>query len=752
MKLSLKAKLIVPILIVLVLLGVATFSFVQIHSMRLANTLSYEKMLGTAKTARVHLNKLEEQSQLVSYAISINPQFVRLVETRNRENMIDYFDLHLEYFGVTNFVVTDRDGKVILRTYDHERHGDSGSLVVGINAALNGEVTSVFTSTTGFPIGMSSAAPIRNEHGEIVGAIASNYDFSTDGIVDEFAQMFNAQVAFYANNTVVSTTVRNGDDKRLIGSVAPEYVAGYIYEANDLVSLTMSIKEEDHSAFYFPLHGWADEIIGMFFIGFSNESVKEHLETAQRTIIIIATISLICATALMVGILMKILRPLEKLTENVLEISDTNKSGDEVFGVERKDEIGDLSRSVQHMWNSLSTMTERVEEALEKAQMASTAKSMFLSNMSHEIRTPLNAIIGMTTIGKSTNEAERKDYTLVKIESASAHLLGIINDILDMSKIEAGKFELSMVSFDFKRMISKIVDIISFRMNERNQELIVRIDSEIPQTLIGDDQRIVQVITNLLSNAVKFTPDNGKVTLDVILIKKENCTCTIEVDVTDTGIGMSEEQQSRIFESFEQAENDTTRKFGGTGLGLAISKEIIELMDGRIWVESSPGEGATFSFTVSLQECETAECIELNAESTVITEREVSFEGHTILLAEDVDINREIIVSLLDGTDLKIDCATDGEEAVEMYKAAPDKYSLIFMDMQMPNIDGLQATKLIRESGLPTAKTIPIVAMTANVFKEDIESCNKAGMNDHIGKPIDIADVMKKLSFYLLGR
>ena len=525
----------------------------------------------------------------------------------------------------------------------------------------------------------------------------------------------------------------------------------------------------------------------------------------------------------------------------------------------------------------LHDVTELVKTK-EKAEDATRAKTSFLANMSHEIRTPLNAIIGMTAIGKTSEVIERKDYCFTRIEGASNHLLGVINDILDMSKIEANKLVFSPVEFDFEDMLRRVVNVVSFRVDEKQQKFTVNIDNAIPKILVGDDQRLTQVVTNLISNAVKFTPVGGSISLSTCFLSEENGVCTIQIDVTDSGIGISPEQQARLFSSFQQAENSTTRKFGGSGLGLVISKGIVEMMDGRIWIESALGQGSTFAFTVQLgrgsekdasphiinwgdirmlavdddpdilshfreilqgfgAHCDTAESgeealalVDKNGEyhiyfvdwkmpgmdgiqltkaikarsadtgsvAIMVSSADLSFiedeaikagvgkfiskpifpsliadsvyealggkqfpaedkqkdviadfAGSHVLLAEDVDINREIVLALLEPTLLEIDCAENGAEAVRMFNEAPMKYDIIFMDVQMPEMDGYEATRRIRSLDVPQAKDIPIVAMTANVFREDVERCMEAGMNAHVGKPLDFNEILVILKKYL---
>jgi len=381
-----------------------------------------------------------------------------------------------------------------------------------------------------------------------------------------------------------------------------------------------------------------------------------------------------------------------------------------------------------------------------EAQSATNAKSAFLANMSHEIRTPMNAIVGMASVGISADNLERKDYCFKRINEASKHLLGVINDILDMSKIEANKLELTYTDINFKEMIQRIINVNNVNLNEKNQILTVHIDPAIPQFIFCDEQRLSQVITNLIGNAVKFTPEKGSITLHTELLAKENDICTIKFSVIDTGIGISRDKQVNLFQPFHQAETSTSREFGGTGLGLSISKNIIEMMGGRIWVESELGKGASFFFTIQAKRSDETAQTENGEKPSDIA---MQFSGHCILLVEDLEINREIVQALLEPTQITIDCAENGKEAVKMFIQAPDKYKMIFMDVQMPLMDGYETTRVIRALNIPRAKTIPIVAMTANVFRDDIEKCLASGMNSHIGKPLNFDEVMGKLCLYM---
>jgi len=375
----------------------------------------------------------------------------------------------------------------------------------------------------------------------------------------------------------------------------------------------------------------------------------------------------------------------------------------------------------------------RIEIAHEQA--ASRAKSSFLSNMSHEIRTPMNAIKSMTLFAKKAPDVYKKDAYIKKIEDASEHLLGIINQILDMSQIEADKFTLVPRAFNFADMMNEVTGFLHVTASTKDIYLTADMADGLPLTIVADDRRLAQVITNLIANAIKFTPQGGRVHLSVQQDENERLRFTI----TDTGVGIPLDAQAGIFNAFEQAE--AGQKVGGTGLGLAICKRIVTMMGGDIWVESEGGQGATFIFTLPITAAGAAALPD--GEGLVLTPN--CFQGRTFLLAEDIEINREIILTLLEDSGAEMVCAENGAQALAIFRANPARYDLIMMDLQMPEMDGLTATKHIREFD----QTTPIIALTANVFQEDIQTCLDAGMNDHLGKPLEVEDMVKKIMRHL---
>ena len=388
----------------------------------------------------------------------------------------------------------------------------------------------------------------------------------------------------------------------------------------------------------------------------------------------------------------------------------------------------------------------------EKAMANTLAKGEFLSRMSHEMRTPLNAIIGMTNIAMREKDPTKVFDHLKKVEVSSHLMLTIINDVLDMSKIEAGKLEIVKEPFDFSVMLKNAENIVKVKMDEKVQRFTVNSDKSMTNMVISDEHRLLQVIVNLLNNAMKFTPREGSISLSASQRIIDDTKIKIRVDVKDSGIGLADEQQKRLFNAFEQADGSITRKYGGTGLGLAICKKILNALGGDIWVVSKPNQGACFFFEL---EADLGEPIsETGKEASVqktteARERSYDWKKYSILLADDVDINREIIEITLGDTGVNIVSVENGVEVIEEFTKDGSHFDLILMDVQMPVMDGLSATKKIRSMDNPGAKEIPIVAMTANAFKEDIDICVAAGMNAHIAKPISMDAFYTVLEKYL---
>ncbi|MDR2590092.1 MAG: response regulator [Oscillospiraceae bacterium] len=601
--------------------------------------------------------------------------------------------------------ILDTSGNIIIRTHDPDSYGDNAAYQPQIAAALEGRQEVHIIQGKIVRLGISAGTPIYDDDMNLIGVLTLGYRLDTLDFVLGLKILTSCEITIFRDDINVVSTLIYEDGSYIKDTVAAPHISRLVLAGETYVS-RMMLFDRSMLARYIPLFGANNEVVGMVFIGtFTDSDVLK------------ITLFAIIGASITVAILMVCL-----LIAGVLaEIIDT-----------------------------------RMNTILASLNKANKVKSEFLANMSHELRTPLNAIVGMTNIGRKAKVINDKNNAFERISEASAHLVSIMSDILDMTKLESKQFELVPTAFDFSKMVESIFVIVQHQADDKKQTVTVNVDKTLPQFVIGDSQKIAQIMKNLLNNSVKYTPEGGKIALDITLENENDKIITLNIIVSDNGIGISDEHQAKLFEAFEQAENSATREYGGTGLGLAIVKHIVDLMGGNISLESEISKGSRFTITIPVERydegCDDDSLKDNITEDDIYSDDYVDdFSSKWLLVVEDVDINREIVIALLEPTKIKIDCAENGQEAVDKFMFSPEKYDIVFMDLQMPVMGGLEATREIRKMEKEKRKRshLPIVAMTANVFQDDVDACLEAGMDDHLGKPLDLSIVFKVLRRYL---
>ncbi len=570
----------------------------------------------------------------------------------------------------------------------------------------------------------------------------------TDQLAAELAKRHNCVVSFLIGNCVIASSLAHESRVALAAKLSQESVD----RAGDFNLQLEGVENTDYRSSFEPLFDPSSRMqVGGTLIQSNLQDASAVQSELWRDLAIIGLVGLMLAAGACYLLSAAVTRPVQSLLEGVRHVSD----GDLEVSIQSKagGELGELARAFNNMVQQISNR-RLLERQVEESRAASQAKSHFLANMSHEIRTPLHGVMGMTDLLLKTNLDQKQQRYLGMVQTSAKILSTVINDILDFSKIEAGKLDLEAIGFDLRQTVGEVIDLLESKAQDKNLRLLGQVDSDLPAGVLGDPKRLQQILINLLNNAIKFT-QAGHVSIHVTREGNSGDNDLIRFAVRDTGIGIPPDRMHRLFQSFSQVDASTTRKYGGTGLGLAICKQLAELMGGQIGVTSKPGQGATFWFTARLQPTAISSVPAARGDAATQAGTTPAVRSARLLVAEDNLINQIVIGDLLRACGHSCDIVSNGREVLEAVAGKP--YDMILMDCQMPEMDGFETTRRLRQLEQAAGQNgtvprhLPIIALTASAVTGDRDLCLQAGMDDYLSKPIDLPTLMATIARYVSG-
>jgi len=688
---------------------VAVFIAAIVLFTRELDSAMHDKVDVAANVVENEIKDLLTRAEVAAIGMANNPDLVNVLVNDDLEGIILMANALKSMAQIDFCNIIDSKGYVITRTHEPTRFGDNISNQPHVAKALEGIISSNITQGAVITIGAYAGSPVYDNDMERIGAISLGYRLDVQEFVYKMKELTGCEVTIFRNNMRVSSTIIDVDGIYAVGTQSEEHISDIVLDGGVYYG-SMELFGEGFFAHYAPIFGFDGSVVGMIGIGYytADDISKIYYFILTGALITIAILAVCIILAMYIS--------------------------------------GVIDRRQKLMMDRIREAQEELRLARDIAESASIAKSTFLANMSHEIRTPMNSIIGFTELAQDDEiSTNTRDY-LSNIQDSAHWLLNIINDILDISKIESGKIDLENIPFDLPDIFAHCHAAILQKAVEKGVMLYCYAEPSLGKKLLGDPVRLRQVITNLLSNAVKFT-NTGTVKLLASINSSNEDHATIHFEIKDSGIGMTPEQIDRIFEPFKQADDSITRKFGGTGLGLAITKNIIDIMGGILCVESTPGVGSKFSFEITFDLID--DDTEKTTKKIVINDFEKpNFKGE-VLVCEDNHLNQQVVCDHLARVGLDTVVASDGAQAVKIVKDKIKKkqkpFDLIFMDIHMPVMDGLEASALITEMGVKT----PIVALTANVMSNDMEMYKQSGMSDTVGKPFTASELWRCLVKYI---